>query len=107
MDARKNEIWTRVMVRLRTCVELITFLQNTCPDSQDDPKGARSNLAARMALKTCKNIINSNPPKKQISPVMDGHWAGMMDAVTRIISAVELQVFDPRQYPERYSKEGS
>lgn len=106
MDTRKSEVWRNVMVRLRVCVEVMNYLRARCPDPQQDPVGARSNLAARAALTAAKDIITNNPPNRQLNPVMDGHWAGLMDAATRIISTVELQVFDPRLYPERYGKGG-
>lgn len=82
--------------------ELRRDLMLICPDSQQDEDGARANVGARAALRTAVELIEMNPPKDWTSEYLQGHWAGLMETALRIISGVELEMYDPRSHPERY-----
>lgn len=102
LDASKSAVWSKALVRLRVGRLLYRELQRTCPDSQVDPEGARANSAARTALGAAIDIVRHNQPTKKASPILDGHWAGVVEAACRIITAIELDMYDPRSHPERY-----
>lgn len=83
---------------------LIGELTRVCPDSQVDPIGARSNVAARQALRTAVEVIQHSPVRKHPSEWFEGHWAGLIEVAGKIIWNVELSMYDPREHPERYRK---
>jgi hypothetical protein len=87
---------------LKLAKQLSRDLLKICPDSQVDPEGARGNVAARVALRCAIEMIEHNQPEVKNNPTLDGYWAGMIDAACRLISAVEMEMYDPRLHPERY-----
>lgn len=102
MDANKSDVWNKAMERLKVGQALQKELLLTCPDSQFDEENARANVAARAALKSACDLIRHNQPKKTPHPVLDGMWAGIIQAAVTVIGAVEMSMYDPRTHPERY-----
>lgn len=98
-----QDYYADALKRVQVAHELATELLCTCPDGQLDPMNARNNSAARMALRTAVELIEMNRPKDWTADYLQGHWTGLIEAAMRIIFAVELQMYDPRSFPERYS----
>lgn len=101
-DVNKASVYEKALQRVKLGNELRQELTKICPDAQQDPEGARGNVAARSALVAAMEIIRHSPPVIMESPALSGHWAGMLDAACRLISAVELSMYDPREHPDRY-----
>lgn len=101
-DVNKAGVYEKALQRVKIGNELRRELMLICPDAQQDPQGARGNIAARRALSTAMEIIRHSPPVIMEGPALSGHWAGMIDAACRLISAVELEMYDPREHPDRY-----
>jgi hypothetical protein len=97
----EEQHWALAQKRLETATELRRDLIRMCPDSR-----ATSNCAARAALRTAAEIIEMNPLREFEYEWEGMHWAGVIEAAIRIISAVEMEMYDPRSYPERYEKGG-
>ncbi|MFA9272615.1 MAG: hypothetical protein ACEQSX_18060 [Baekduiaceae bacterium] len=97
------EYYASALECVKVARELRTELTRVCPDAiVEDAIGARTNVAARAALRTACEIIEHNPPKDWTAHYFEGHWSGMIEAAMKIISAVEMEMYDPREYPERY-----
>jgi hypothetical protein len=96
-DERRHEYERR---RVAVAEELCAELLRTCPDAVvEDEIGARNNAACRAALHAAVNAIMMDARNK----VGDGWYAiGVRETGLRIISAVELSMYDPREHPERY-----
>lgn len=94
--------YQQAKARAAIAQELRRDLMKICPDSQQDESGASANAGARVALRTAVELIEMNPPKAWTSEYLQGHWAGLIEAAMRIISGVELEMYDPRLHPERY-----
>jgi hypothetical protein len=86
----------RVEMAEELCVELL----RTCPDAiVEDEIGARNNAALRSALHTARELITMDSTR----PTGDGWYGiGVREAALKIISAVELSMYDPRSHPARY-----
>lgn len=97
-----REYYQDAKARVAIAQELRRDLMLICPDSQQDDEGGRANVGARAALRTAVELIEMNPPKAWTSEYLQGHWAGLIEAAMRIISDVELEMYDPRSHPERY-----
>ncbi len=97
MDVRETEFERR---RIAVAEELISELTRTCPDAAvEDEIGARNNAAARAALHAAVSAIMMDARNKS----GDGWYAiGVRETGLRIISSVELSMYDPRSHPERY-----
>lgn len=102
LDPNKMEVWNRALEKLRVARALSKELLEICPDGAREPEAARGNVAARAALRAAVDVIQHNPPTSTAAIILDGHWAGLLDGVVRVISAVEMEMYDPREYPERY-----
>jgi hypothetical protein len=99
----ESEYYASALERVKVARELCTELMRVCPDAiVEDAIGARTNAAARVALRMACEIIEHTPPKLQTHPYLDGHRSGIIEAGMRIISAVETEMYDPREHPERY-----
>lgn len=87
-----------VEARITVADELCADLLRSCPDGQQDEIGARDNGAARAALHCAVDIL------RFMSPLSGEAWyrVGVRETALRIISAVELEMYDPRSHPERY-----
>jgi hypothetical protein len=97
------EYYASALERVKVARELHTELTRVCPDAiAEDAIGARTDVAARAALRTACEIIEHNPPKDWTAYYFEGHWVGLIAAGMRIISAVETEMYDPREHPERY-----
>ena len=102
LDANKAQVWNLAMAKMKLARDLCRDLLKICPDGAQDPDGATGNAAARAALRAAIDIIEHNPPKLTGDPMLDGYWAGLLSGATRIISNVEMEMYDPRSHPERY-----
>lgn len=102
IDPAKMGVWNRALEKLRTARELHKELLKISPNSQFDAEGARGNGAARAALNAAIDIIQHSPPTSTMAVILDGHWAGLMEGAVKIITAVEMEMYDPRAHPERY-----
>ncbi len=84
--------------RVEVGKELIDELLLTCPDAVvEDEIQARNNAACRAALHAALDILTIEPPASRA-------WydVGRREVALRIISSVELSMYDPRSHPERY-----
>ena len=98
--------WALAQKRLETAAELRRDLVRMCPSGRHYPDAATANCAARAALRTAAEIIEMNPLREFRDDWSGAHWAGLIEAAMRIISAVETEMYDPRSHPERYEKGG-
>jgi hypothetical protein len=96
------EYYASALERVKVARELCTELMRTCPANGRRPDALRANVGVRAALRAACEIIEHNPPKDWTSDFLQGHWSGMIEAGMRIISAVETEMYDPREHPERY-----
>lgn len=99
-----SEYYRYAQQRQTVAMDMVHHLLRICPDSQLDPTGAAGNTAARAALRAACDIIEHNPPREWVSVYLQGHWTGVIEAALKVISAVELDLWDPRTYPERYAQ---
>lgn len=86
--------------------ELIHELLRTCPDAViEDEIQARNNGAARAALGAALDILTVEAPSHRTAPGDVWYDVGRREVALRIISAVELSMYDPRSHPARYDPE--
>ncbi len=87
--------------RVEVAEELTSELLRTCPDAVvEDEIQARNNAACRAALRAALDILTIEPPTGR-----GWYDVGRREVALRIISAVELSMYDPRSHPERYDPE--
>lgn len=102
IDDEMKRLYAQALTRVEVAHGLIRDLQKVCPDAQFDPVNATANAAARAALHSAIEMITLNEPRDGEAEFLRAHWAGLMEAAQRIISAVQFEMYDPRSHPERY-----
>lgn len=96
--------WALAQRRLKVGRELHAEICRVIPDEGDEAM-QRVKSAAWRSLLDAIEMIETNPLREfKYGGWEVGHWVGLIEAAMRIISGVELAMYDPRSHPERYGQ---
>lgn len=83
---------------------LISELTGMCPDSQVDPENARANVTGRAALRVAWERLQHIAWGTVSDRWQDGYRNGSIEMAIAVIDRIETEMYDPRSYPERYTR---
>lgn len=93
--------WNEAQRRLKIGRELHTEICRVFPDEGNEGM-RRVKSAAWRSLLDALEMIEHNPLREFRDDWDRAHWAGRIEVAMRIISGVEMAMYDPRSHPERY-----